>query len=78
VRKHSMKELFLELIRNIYAGEERYSPETPVGQALLAFAARAQFFLKKKLAGGPMENLVDFLASLIYDPTPDDYLEIEL
>jgi len=78
VRRHSMKELFLELIRNIYGGEEHYSPETPIGQSLLAFAGRAQCFLKKKLAGGPMENLVDFLASLIYDPTPDDYLEIDL
>ena len=78
VRKHSMKELFLELVRNIYAGEERYAPDTPIGQSLLAFAARANFFLKKKLAGGPMESLPAFLETLIYDPTPDDYLEIDL
>jgi len=78
VRKHSMKELFLELVRNIYGGEEHYAPDTPIGQSLLAFAARANFFLKKKLAGGPIENLPAFLESLIYDPTPDDYLEIDL
>jgi len=78
VRKQSMKELMLELMRNVWAGEEHYSPETPVGQSLLAFAARAQLFLKKKLAGGPMENLSAFLLSLIYDPTPDDHLEIDL
>jgi len=78
VRKQSMKELFLELVRNIYGGEEHYSPETPIGRSLLAFAGRVQCLLKKKLKGGPIENLVDFLASLIYDPTPDDYLEIDL
>ena len=78
VRRHSAKELFLELVRNIYGGEEHYAPDTPIGQSLLAFAARANFFLKKKLAGGPLENLPAFLESLIYDPTPDDYLEIEL
>ena len=77
-RKHSMKELFLELVRNIYGGEEHYSPDTPVGQSLIAFAGRVQRLLKKKLAGGPLENLADFLASVIYDPTPDDYVEIEL
>ncbi|MCL1952929.1 MAG: metallophosphoesterase [Oscillospiraceae bacterium] len=78
VRKNSMKELFLELVRNIYGGEEHYSPETPVGQSLLAFAGRAQLFLKKKLAGGPLENLLAFLESIIYDPTPDDYVEMDL
>ncbi|MDR2688088.1 MAG: metallophosphoesterase [Oscillospiraceae bacterium] len=78
VRKQSVKELLLELMRNIYGGEERYSPDTPVGQSLLAFAARAQFFLKKKLAGTPLADLPAFLLSLIYDPTPDDYLEIDL
>jgi len=78
VRKQSMKELVLELMRNVWGGEEHYAPDTPVAQALLAFAARAQLFLKKKLAGGPMENLPEFLLSLIYDSTPDDTLEIEL
>ena len=78
VRGQSMKELFLQLVRNIYGGEEHYAPETPIGQSLLAFAGRANFFLKKKLAGGPIGNLADFVQSLIYDPTPDDYLEIDL
>jgi len=78
VRRQSAKELFLELVRNIFGGEEHYAPDTPIGQSLLAFAARANFFLKKKLMGGPLENLPAFLESLIYDPTPDDYLEIDL
>ena len=70
VRGRSVKELALELVRNIYAGEERYAPETPVGQALLAIAGRIELFAKK--------NLPAFVQSLIYDPTPDDCLEIDL
>ena len=78
VRKVSFKELFLELVRNIYAGEEHYGPETPTGQALLAIAGRVNFFVKKKLAGTPIGDLQAFLLSLIYDPTPDDEVEIDL
>lgn len=78
VRKHSVKELGLELMRNIWGGEEHYSPETPIGQSIMAFAGRANFFLKKKLAGSPIGSLPEFVLSLIYDPTPDDYLEIDL
>jgi len=78
VRKQSVKELVLELMRNIYAGEENYAPDTPIAQSLMAFAGRAQRLLKKKLAGGPFEDLPGFLQSLIYDPTPDDTLEIDL
>ncbi len=78
VRKDNMKELVLEIIRNIFGGEEHYSLDTPIGQSLYAIAGRVNFFLKKKLASTPIGNLPDFLLSLIYDPTPDDYLEIDL
>jgi len=77
-RKVSAKELFLELVRNIFGGEEKYSPETPVGEALLIIAGRGERLLKKKLRGTPLENLRDFVGSLIYDPTPDHEVEIEL
>jgi len=78
VRKTPLKALFLELVRNIYAGEERYGPGTPTGQALLAIAGRAEFLLKKKRAGGPMGSLQAFVLGLIYDDTPDDEVELEL
>jgi len=77
-RKVSAKELFLELVRNIYAGEEKYSPDTPIGAALLKFSARGQKLFGKKLRGGPLANLPEFVESMIYDNTPDHELEIEL
>jgi len=77
-RKVSAKELFLELVRNIFGGEEKYSPDTPVGEALLIISARGEKLFKKKLRGGPLENLLDFVSTLIYDPTPDYEVEIEL
>ncbi|MDR2753779.1 MAG: metallophosphoesterase [Oscillospiraceae bacterium] len=78
VRKIRMKELILELVRNVFAGEEHYGPETPVGQALLAVVGRVNFLTKKKLAGTPVGDLREFVSSLIYDPTPDDRVEIDL
>jgi len=78
VRQTQVKELILEIMRNVYAGEEHYAPDTPTGQALLAMAGRVNSLLKKKLASSPIGSLQDFLQSLIYDPTPDDYLEIVL
>ena len=77
-KKVSAKELFLEIARNIFGGEEHYSPDTPVGEALLIIAGRAQKLFGKKLRGGPLEDLPGFLGSLIYDPTPDYEAEIEL
>ena len=77
VKKASGKELFLELVRNIYAGEERYGPDTDMGKALLAIAARADKLVGKRLPSA-ISPLPDFLLSLIYDESPDDYVEIAL
>ena len=77
-RDVSAKELFLELVRNIYGGEEHYSPDTPVGEALLIIAGRVEKMLKKVLKGTELENLREFMGRIIYDPTPDYEIEIEL
>jgi len=77
VRKQPFKELFLELVRNIYAGNEKYGPDTQIGQALMAFARRADQLIGKKLPEN-LRPLPEFLSSLIYDPMPDDAVEIDL
>ena len=77
-KKVSAKELFLECVRNIYGGEEHYAPDTPVGEALLAMAGRVEWLLRRKLRGTPVEGLRELLGSVVYDPTPDYDLEIEL
>ncbi|MDR3313717.1 MAG: metallophosphoesterase [Oscillospiraceae bacterium] len=77
-RSLSVKELFLEFVRNIFAGEEHYGPETPVGQSLLAVAHRLEPFLRKPLAKIGVDNIPAFLLSLVYDETPDDQVEIAL
>ena len=43
-----------------------------------AIAGRLNTLLKKKLAGSPAQDLQAFLLSLIYDPTPDDGVDMEL
>lgn len=77
-RKISVKELFLEFVRNIYAGEEHYGPETPVGQSMLAVARRLTPVLRRPLAKLGVEDVPAFLLSLIYDDSPDDAIEIDL
>jgi len=77
VRKQSFKELFLEFVRNIYAGNEKYGPDTDIHKAAMAFARRADKLAGKKLPDF-VRPLPEFLSSLIYDPTPDDAAEIDL
>jgi len=78
VRKDSFKELFLELVRNIFSGEEKYGPDTPQGKALLAFAKQLNLPLRKIVRGLGGKDAPSFLGSLIYDPLPDDAAEISL
>ncbi|MDR2524972.1 MAG: metallophosphoesterase [Oscillospiraceae bacterium] len=73
-----VKELFLEFVRNIFAGEESYSRETPVGQAVLAVAKRLEPILRKPLAKIGVTDLPAFMLSLIYDDSPDHWVEIDL
>jgi len=77
VRKQSFKELFLEFIRNVYAGNEKYGPDTDIYQAAMAFARRAEQLAGKKLPAN-VRPLPAFLSALIYDPLPDDAAEIDL
>ena len=77
VKKQPVKELFLELIRNVYAGNNIYGPDTEIHQALMAFARRAEGLIGKKLPGN-LRPLPEFLATLIYDAIPSDAVEIDL
>ncbi|MDR1465650.1 MAG: metallophosphoesterase [Oscillospiraceae bacterium] len=77
IRKASFKELFLELVRNIFAGREIYGPDTDVGEAILAIAAQADKLIGERLPEN-LRPLPAFLGSLIYDPIPDDRIEIDV
>jgi hypothetical protein len=41
-------------------------------------AGRVEWLLRRKLRGTPVEGLRELLGSVVYDPTPDYDLEIEL
>ncbi|MCL2445487.1 MAG: metallophosphoesterase [Oscillospiraceae bacterium] len=76
-KKVRVKELFLELARNIFGGTEHYGPDTPVGQAVLIIMRRVNKLIGSKLPEN-MRPLDTFVGSLIYDPIDDHYAEIEL
>ena len=73
-RKLLLRDILVEGMRNIYAGEEPYGPDTGVGKAFLAYGKRLNF-LRRKLS---VVDLPAFLLSLVYDDTPDDEVTIPL
>jgi len=69
-RPMRVKDFIMEVVRNIYAGDEPYSHTTPIGAAVYTLMGRvdqlAKPFLKKVEL--PFESLQSFVMSLIYDP----------
>lgn len=72
VRRVKVKDLAMEIVRNIYSGNEHYAPGTPMGRAILAVMARLGLFLNPLLRRAGIPPLREFMLSLIYDPTPDN------
>ena len=72
VKGVKVKELALELVRNVYAGDEPYSADTPVGRALLAVFGNIGVLCRPWLKKTDFGDLRAFIASLLYDPTPDN------
>ena len=74
VRKLRLRDVLLEGMRGIYAGEERRGPETDLGKAFMALGSRLRFVGKKLGA----EDFPAFMLSLVYDDSPDDEITIEI
>ena len=73
-RKRRLRDVLQETMRNMYAGEEPYGPETGVGKAMLAYGRRLKF-LGKKIG---VDDFSEFLLSVVYDDTPDGEVVIPL
>jgi len=56
----------------VYAGDEPYSADTPVGRALLAVFGNIGVLCRPWLKKTDFGDLRAFIASLLYDPTPDN------
>ncbi|MDR1628658.1 MAG: metallophosphoesterase [Oscillospiraceae bacterium] len=72
-KKVRLRELMIEIVRNIYGGDEPYSRGTAVGEAVYILTGRLERLLSPVLSkvSLPFESLQGFVMSLIYDPTPD-------
>lgn len=71
VRGILLKDLIIECVRNIWSGNEHYSPDTPVGGAVLAITKRLNPIIGSRLKGAGIDDFPAFVMSLIYDETPD-------
>lgn len=71
IKDKKFKLLLVDIMKNIYAGDEPYSPSTPEYKVLMEIVSRVELLLKKKLNKPPFDDLKGFVEGVIYDPTPD-------
>lgn len=73
VRNVLIKDLVIELIRNIFTGNEHYAPDTPTHKAVLALVGRLQSLIKHFVKGSKVIDEMPWLvAHILYDDTPDN------
>lgn len=74
VRNLLMKDLVIEIVRNIYAGDEPYTPETPLYKAFAAIIERLKPLIRKFKKGDELLFLAEdiFLNGILYDEAPAD------
>lgn len=68
-----LKDLFVEIVRNIYAGDEPYTPDTPVYQAFKRIMERLKPLVKRmKNSEGILKIMDVILDGVLYDAPPAD------
>lgn len=68
-----VKDFLIDIVRNIFSGNEHFSPQTPEYKAVMAVLDRLSPFLKGiKKKGPPFDDLNGFVGELLYDDTPDN------
>ncbi len=70
VRNVLVRDLFVEVVRNIYTGEQYYSVDTPIGAAAKEILSRLDKLLKPLVKKLPFESLFDFVYPLLYEGKP--------
>lgn len=71
IKNVKLTNFLASLLHIVYGGDEPYSPRTPEYKALMAFLDRLKPIWSKALKDTQFEDLKDFVASIIWDPTPD-------
>ncbi len=73
VKKVLIKDLVIEIIRNIFTGNEHYSPDTTMYKAIMAIITKVHPLIKHFMKGNKIiEDLPWLVAHMIYDDTPDN------
>jgi len=68
-----IKDLLVEIVRNVFAGTEHYSPDTPEYRAVMAITERLSPLIRRLAKGAAFtQDLPGFVAQIIYDDTPDN------
>jgi 3',5'-cyclic AMP phosphodiesterase CpdA len=73
VRNILIKDLVIEIIRNIFTGNEHYSPDTPMYKAIMAAVTKVHPIVRHFIKGNKIiEDLPWLVSHMIYDDTPDN------
>lgn len=73
IRPILIKDLVIEIIRNIFTGNEHYSPGTPMYQAIMATVTRVHPIIKHFVKNNKIVDELPWLVQhMIYDDTPDN------
>lgn len=68
-----LKDLFVEVVRSIYAGDEPYTPDTPVYQAFQRIMERVKPAVRRMKKGEQALTIMDvILNGVLYDAPPAD------
>lgn len=73
VRNVLIKDFVIEIIRNIFTGNEHYSPDTPTYQAVMSIVERVFPIIKHFMKDNKIiEDLPWLVGHMLYDDTPDN------
>lgn len=68
-----LKDLFVEVVRNIYGGDEPYTPDTPVYQAIKRIMERGKPLVRRIKNSEEIFKMMDvILDGVLYDAPPAD------
>lgn len=68
-----LKDLFVEIVRNIYAGDEPYTPDTPVYQAFRRIMERVKPVIRRLKNSEGILRIMDVIQDgVLYDAPPAD------
>lgn len=73
IKKIKIRDLIPEIIRNIWYGDEPYSPGTPIYEFIALLCRRLKKYTKRFDKNGSIAELLEVAPQVLYDAPPSDW-----